>query len=72
MLTLRMLKPDDIQIIKSCPPYPPESAELDYALRDGGWLDEYGTKTGTEIMVAEEQGEMVGFSILSTSLKFPP
>ena len=65
MLTLRMLKIEDIRIIKSSPQYPPEFAELDYALRDGGWLDHYSTKTGTEIMIAEDQGEMIGFSILS-------
>jgi diamine N-acetyltransferase len=65
MLMLRMLKPEDIRIIKSCPPYPPEFADLNYALRDGGWLDQYSTKTGTEIMVAEEQGELVGFSLIS-------
>jgi diamine N-acetyltransferase len=65
MLTLRMLKPEDTRLIKSCPQYPPEFTELDYALRDGGWLDEYSTKKGAEILVADDLGEMVGFSILS-------
>ncbi|MEI7648725.1 MAG: GNAT family N-acetyltransferase [Methanomicrobiales archaeon] len=60
-----MLKIEDIQIIKSSPQYPPEFAELDYALRDGGWLDHYSTKTGTEIMIAEDRDELIGFSILS-------
>ena len=38
---------------------------LDYSLRDGGWLDEYFLKDGTEILIAEDNQEMVGFSILS-------
>jgi diamine N-acetyltransferase len=38
---------------------------LDYALRDGGWLDEYYRKDGTEILVAEREGTVVGFSILT-------
>jgi diamine N-acetyltransferase len=38
---------------------------LDYSLRDGGWLDEYSLKDGTEILIAEDNREIVGFSILS-------
>jgi diamine N-acetyltransferase len=38
---------------------------LDYSLRDGGWLDEYYRKDGTEILVAEDDREVIGISILS-------
>ena len=38
---------------------------LDYALRNGGWLDEFREKDATEILVAEENDEIIGFSILS-------
>jgi len=65
MITLHPLAGPDISVIKSWPPYPAEFAGLDYALRDSGWLDEYATKPGTEFFVARENGEMVGFSLLS-------
>ncbi len=65
MITLRPLREDDIPAIKSWPPYPPEFAMLDYSLRDGGWLDEYGGRTGTEILVAEDGDGMIGFAILA-------
>lgn len=38
---------------------------LDYALRDGGWLDEYLGKEATEILVAEDGDDVIGFSILT-------
>jgi diamine N-acetyltransferase len=65
MVTLRRLRPDDIPRIRSWPPYPPEFGMLDYSLRSGGWLDEYGDKEDTEILVAEDEQGMIGFSILS-------
>ncbi|PKL57528.1 MAG: N-acetyltransferase [Methanomicrobiales archaeon HGW-Methanomicrobiales-5] len=65
MITLRVLLPDDIPIIKSWPPYPPEFSELDYSLRDGGWLDEYYKKAGTSIFVAVDHDRIAGFSIIS-------
>ena len=65
MISLRIINDEDIPLIKSSPDYPPEFLELDYALRDNGWLDEYGTKPGTHILIAEDKDERVGFSILS-------
>jgi diamine N-acetyltransferase len=65
MLTLRNLIPDDIPRIKSWPPYPIEFSELDYSLRDGGWLDEYNTKTGVDIFIAEDHDSIAGFSLIS-------
>jgi len=65
MITLRPLREEDIPAIKSWPPYPPEFIMLDYSLRDGGWLDEYGGRTGTEILVAEDGDGMIGFSLLA-------
>lgn len=47
---------------------------LDYAHREGGWLDEYGSNGTTEILVAEDEEGMVGFSLLTqktaTDLEF--
>jgi len=65
MIILRPLRPADIPVIKSWPVYPPEFSELDYCLRDGGWIDEYGKKPGAAILVALDYGEMIGFSILA-------
>jgi len=65
MIALRLLRPGDIPLIKAWPPYPPEFGMLDYSLRDGGWLDEYGQKEGTDILVAEVGHTIAGFSILS-------
>lgn len=65
MITLRPLRNEDIPLIKSWPQYPPEFTELDYCLRDGGWLDEYRGKPGTVILVAMDQGVAIGFSVLS-------
>jgi diamine N-acetyltransferase len=65
MITLRPLRNEDIPHIKAWPSYPEEFRDLDYCLRDGGWLDEYREKPGTEILVAMDQGEIAGFSILS-------
>ena len=65
MIILRPITPDDIAIIRGWPPYPPEFRDLDYALREGGWLDEYRQKTGADILVAEDDGEIAGFSIIA-------
>ncbi|MCK9580784.1 MAG: GNAT family N-acetyltransferase [Methanoregula sp.] len=65
MITLRPILDEDIRLIKSWPQYPPEFSDLDYSLRDGGWLDEYWKKPQTAILVAMDQGEVIGFSVLS-------
>jgi diamine N-acetyltransferase len=66
MITLRPLRDLDIPHIKAWPPYPREFSELDYSLRDGGWLDDYRGKPGTTILAAMDRGECVGFSMLSS------
>lgn len=65
MIILRPVAHDDIALIKSWPPYPSEFRDLDYALRDGGWLDKYSRKTGADILIAEEDGEINGFSVIT-------
>jgi len=51
-------------IIKVWPPYPEEFSDLDYSLRDGGWLDVYQAGAGTERFTAIENKMIVGFSLL--------
>ena len=65
MITLRLLRDSDIPVIKSWPEYSGEFAELDYCLRDGGWIDEYRKKPRTTVLVAMDQGEIAVFSLLS-------
>jgi diamine N-acetyltransferase len=65
MITLRELRDEDIAIIKAWPPYPEEFSDLDYSLRDGGWLDEYRTGVGTELFAAADGERIEGFSLLA-------
>jgi len=65
MIRYRNIRIEDIPAVKAWPPYPPEFAGLDYSLRDGGWLDEYYPRPGTDIIVAEQAGAMAGFAILA-------
>ena len=64
-VVLRKMEERDIQIMKTWPSYPAEFKDLDYALRDGGWVDDSFHKLGETVYAAEENGELVGFSILS-------
>jgi ribosomal protein S18 acetylase RimI-like enzyme len=65
MITLRPIRDADIPVIKAWPLYPPEFSELDYCLRDGGWLDQYLGKPGTILLAAIDGGAVIGFSVLS-------
>jgi RimJ/RimL family protein N-acetyltransferase len=65
MIQLSNIVPDDIVTIKDWPPYPPEFEDLDYALRDNGWLTEYPNKPDTWCFAVKRAGELVAFTILS-------
>lgn len=60
MIILKEMTNEDIRIIKKWPTYPPDIAELDYALRDGGWLDYDFYKAFS----AYEDNKIIGFTIL--------
>ena len=64
-MLLREINEQDIAIIKIWPVYPEEFKDLDYALRDSGWIDEYLGKDSTWIYIAEDSGVAIGFTILS-------
>lgn len=66
-LRLRPLLPADKLAIESWPPYPDSFADLDYALRAGGWLDEFHDRPQTWLYAAEQAGELAAFSILATT-----
>lgn len=65
MFELHDIQPADFSIIRAWPAYPAEFSELDYALRNHGWLAEYRYKPYTSIFVAKQRGEIVAFSLLS-------
>ena len=65
MIVIRPVTAEDVRGIRAWPPYPDEFRDLDYALRDGGWLDEYREKSGADILVADDGREILGFSIIA-------
>jgi RimJ/RimL family protein N-acetyltransferase len=65
-MILREIVGQDISIIHSWPPYPEEFKDLDYSLREAGWISEYLRKDGAMIFVAEVGGAIIGFTILSS------
>jgi diamine N-acetyltransferase len=69
MISLRPITEEDFADIKRWPPYEHEFVQMDYALRQGGWLDEYGNRSETWIYVAESDGRSVGFTLLSITAK---
>jgi len=67
MIALRSIFPGDIAKIKKWPPYRGGFEQMDYALRDNGWLDEFRDRDDTRIFAAELNERLVGFSLLSTA-----
>lgn len=53
----------DKRTIARWPAYPEEFREIDYALRDNGWLDEFLGKAW--IYIAERDREPIAFSLLA-------
>jgi RimJ/RimL family protein N-acetyltransferase len=65
MISMRSLNSSDLIKIHHWPAYPPEFQELDYALRENGWLAEFHGKPDAWIYVAEQAGEIIAFSLLA-------
>jgi len=47
-------------------------SKMDYALRQGGWLDELRNRSDTWAYIAESNKQTVGFSLLSVTAKAKP
>lgn len=62
---LRQLTAHDTTKINHWPAYPPELAELDYALRQYGWIAEFQGKRGTCLYGVEQFGQLIAFAILA-------
>lgn len=65
MLRMRNYTEADRIRIEGWPVYPVEYAELDYALRANGWIDEFAGKPATDIHVFALDGELVAYTILA-------
>lgn len=65
MITLSPITTDDITEIKTWPPYKNGFAQMDYAVRDDGWLDEFTNRPNTWIYAALFENRTAGFSLLS-------
>ena len=65
MVSLRPITEEDFSEIKTWPSYEHEFEQMDYALRQGGWLDEYKNRAETRIYLAESDKRSVGFTLLS-------
>lgn len=65
MIVLRALTAEDKELIKRWPAYQGVFAKMDYALREGGWLDEFIYQPHTFLFAAESGDQLVGFSLLA-------
>lgn len=65
MTGLRAITPADSAEIKQWPPYGSGFEQMDYALRDKGWLDEFRDDPRALVYAAVAKGRLVGFSLLN-------
>ncbi len=65
MIKLRTIRPEDVAEIKKWPAYTDGFEQMDYALRDNGWIDEFWNRPHTWFYVAEANKQVIGFSLLS-------
>lgn len=64
-IQLRACMARDEATIANWPIYSAEFADIDYALRQDGWLAEFRGQPDTWIYVAEQSGELIACTILS-------
>lgn len=64
-ITLKSLTREDAAAVGQWPPYPAPVAALDFALRKGGWLDQFPESSQNHRYAAWHQDTLVGFSMLA-------
>lgn len=69
MMRLRELSVSDVIQIGKWPPYPGDMEQMDYALREKGWLEEFRLKPDASCYAVEEDGDLIGFTILAKASK---
>jgi len=65
MIRLRSLRDSDVTQIGHWPPYPGDMEQMDYALREKGWLEEFWQKPDTFCYAVEDDSDLIGFTILA-------
>ena len=65
MIILRPIRAEDIVEIQAWPSYGEGFEQMDYALREQGWLNEFRNRPDTWIYIAETDKRIIGFSLLS-------
>ncbi len=65
MIQLMPITIENIAEIKQWPSYRNSFKQMDYALRNGGWLDEFWNKSDSWIYITEFNKANIGFSLLS-------
>ncbi len=65
MIRLRPITAGDIAAIKQWPHYGPGFEQMDYCLRDNGWLDEFADRPDAVTFAAEQDGQVIAFSLLN-------
>ncbi len=65
MIVLRPIGPEDIAEIRKWPSYSDGFEQMDYALREHGWLDEFWQRPNTWMYIARLMKHAIGFSLLS-------
>lgn len=64
MLFLRPITTEDIAEIHAWPSYDYGFEQMDYALREQGWFDEFRGRADTSIYAAGSGNKIIGFSLL--------
>ena len=65
MPCLRPLTDEDRAVIRRWPSYPDDMAQMDYAVRENGWLDEFRSRPDACIYAVYEGTELIGFTLLA-------
>jgi diamine N-acetyltransferase len=64
-IQLTSLRAENVSEIKRWPAYQNEFEQMDYALRDKGWIDEFWGRSESLLYAAKLNGELIGFSLLN-------
>lgn len=64
-MLLRALNDSDAIRIGKWPPYTGDMEQMDYALREKGWLEEFRKKPSAFLYAVEDDGDLTGFTVLA-------
>ncbi len=64
MIVLSIIEKTDILDIAKWPEYTGVHAQMDYAIRENGWLDSYCNNSNNYCYIVKSDGVRIGFSLL--------